>query len=92
VRRVVWSDSALDDLDSIKAYISQFSPIAAQRMAQHIMTATESVIGLFPKAGRSIGGNRYEFPIVRPYSLRYRTEGDDVIILRVRHGARQAED
>ncbi len=92
VRRVIWADSALDDLDSIKAYIGQFSPIAAQRMAQRILTATENVIALFPHAGRSIGGGHYEFPIVRPYALRYRIKGDDVIILRVRHGARQAED
>jgi plasmid stabilization system protein ParE len=92
VRRVVWADSALDDLDSIKAYIGQFNPIAAQRMAQGILTATENVIGLFPEAGRSIGNGCYEFPIVWPYALRYRIRGDDVIILRVRHGARQAED
>jgi toxin ParE1/3/4 len=92
VRRVIWTDPALDDLDSIRAYIGQFNPIAAQRMAQRILTATDKVIGLFPHAGRSIGGSRYEFPIVWPYALRYRIENDDVIILRVRHGTRQAED
>jgi toxin ParE1/3/4 len=29
---------------------------------------------------------------VWPYILRYRVEGDRVIILRVRHGARDEED
>ena len=29
---------------------------------------------------------------VRPYVLRYRVEADRVIILRIRHGARQEED
>jgi plasmid stabilization system protein ParE len=86
VRRVIWTESALDDLASIKAYIGQFNPIAARRMAQRILTAIENVIGCFPQAGRSIGSGRYEFPIVWPYALRYRIKGDDVMVLRVRHG------
>jgi addiction module RelE/StbE family toxin len=92
VRRVIWTDSALDDLDGIRAYIGQFNPIAAQRIAQRILTATENVVRVFPRAGRSTGHHIYEFPIVRPYALRYRIEDGHVIILRVRHGSRQAED
>ncbi len=92
VRHVIWTLSARADLETIRAYIGQFNPIAAQRLAQRIVTSTETIIARFPQAGRSIGGGRYEFPIVRPYALRYEIDGDTVMILRVRHGARQAED
>jgi plasmid stabilization system protein ParE len=92
VRHIVWALSARADLETIRAYIGQFNPIAAQRLAQRIVTATETVIARFPQAGRSIGSGRYEFPIVRPYTLRYQIDGDTVVILRVRHGARQAEE
>ena len=92
VWRVVWSDPALDDLASIRDYIGQFNPLAAQRMAQRIFSTTEKIIGTFPRAGRPLGRERFEVSIIWPYMLRYRIEGDDVFILRVRRGARQPED
>jgi len=92
VRRVIWTLSARADLASIRAYIGQFNPLAAQRMAQRILTATDKVIGAFPRAGHPPGRKYLEFPIVWPYLVRYRIEGDNIIILRVRHGARQTED
>jgi len=92
VRHVIRALSARADLEAIRGYIGQFNPIAAQRLAQHIVTTTETIIGRFPQAARSIGGGRYELPIVRPYTLRYEIDGDTVVILRVRHGARQAEE
>jgi plasmid stabilization system protein ParE len=56
VRRVVWTDSALEDLAGIRNYIGRFNTVAAQR----IVTSSEKVVGLFPLVGRSIGGGCYE--------------------------------
>jgi plasmid stabilization system protein ParE len=61
-------------------------------MAQRILTSTDRLVGLFPRAGRAVDGGSYEVPIVPPYMVRYRIEGGRVLILRVRHGARQTED
>jgi plasmid stabilization system protein ParE len=46
----------------------------------------------FPHRGRTAEDGRREMTIVRPYVLRYRVEGETVVILRIRHGARDEED
>jgi addiction module RelE/StbE family toxin len=86
--QVVWTDSALADLDRIGAYIEAFSPQAAQRMAQRLF-AVASSLEQHPDRGRPILGERRELVIVTPYLLRYRIMGDLVFVLEIRHGARE---
>jgi plasmid stabilization system protein ParE len=45
----------------------------------------------FPHRGRDAGEGRREMTTVWPYILRYRVEDDRVIVLRIRHGARDEE-
>ena len=87
-RRIVWSEPARNDLQSIRAYIGQFNPGAAQLMATRILAAAENLAERAER-GRPIGKGRRELTIVWPYLIRYRIAGDAVLILRIRHGARR---
>ena len=85
---MIWTRSALRDLESIRTYIRQFNPLAAQRMASRLLNAAEALRDQ-PGQGRTISGGRRELVIIRPYLIRYMVEGDTALILRVRHGARR---
>jgi len=86
VVQVVWSLRALADLAAIQGHIHQFRPLAAQRMAQRLKLAGES-LAEHPERGRPAGGLR-ELATVPPYLIRYRVKADAVQIVRIRHGAR----
>jgi toxin ParE1/3/4 len=89
VVQVVWTRRALSDISAIRAYIGQFNPLAAQRVALRLTQAGQS-LSLFPERGRAASGRR-ELVIVRPYIIRYRVFRGRVEILAIRHGA-QAPD
>ena len=42
-----------------------------------------------PTRGRQARGRLRELTIVSPYIIRYRVDAEEVVILRVRHGARR---
>ncbi len=88
--QVVWTDRALENLDLIEAYIAQFSPQAARRIAVQLMSAGNS-LGHQPERGRPVRGGIRELTSVWPYLIRYRAGLDTVIILRIRHGARRPD-
>jgi plasmid stabilization system protein ParE len=90
VVRVVWTRGAATELRTIRAYIAQFSPIAAQRMAARLVAAARS-LETAPDRGRQISRGRRELAIIPPYLIRYRREADRVIILEIRHGAQDDE-
>jgi len=77
-------------LQSIRAYIGQFNPSAAQRMGERLLAAAES-LGDYAERGRPIAKNRRELTIIWPYLILYRIAGDDVFVLRVRHGAQRRD-
>jgi toxin ParE1/3/4 len=82
---------AVSNLESIAHYIAAFNPRASQRLAQRLIDVAES-LAEFPDRGRDAGEGRREISIVWPYILRYRVEEDRILILRIRHGAREQED
>ena len=88
--RIVWTDEAVSNLESIVDYVAPFNPAAAERLAERLLAVAES-LSVFPERGRDAGEGRREMTIVWPYVLRYRVEGSVVYILRVRHGARRDE-
>jgi plasmid stabilization system protein ParE len=58
-------------------------------MADALFAAGDSLEN-FPHRGRPVPGtNSRELVSVCPYIIRYRVAGDDVVIQRVRHGARR---
>jgi toxin ParE1/3/4 len=90
VAEVVWSRAALADLRRIIAYIHEFRPLAAQRMAIRLRSAGDS-LATAEDRGRSISLGRRELTVAAPYLIRYRVVGDRVSILEVRHGARRPD-
>jgi len=90
VRRVIWTVEARANLAGIRAYISQFNPLAARRLATGIVTAADSLED-HAERGRRIRGTVRELSAIYPYLIRYQIEDDRVLILRVRHGARRPE-
>jgi len=91
LRRIVWTDQAVANLEAIETYISAFNPMAARRLAARLIALADS-LAEFSERGRDAGEGRREMTIVWPYILRYRVEGDTVFILRIRHGAQREEE
>ncbi len=86
--KVIWTDRALADLGGVLAYVYQFNPLAAQRLAIKLVNAAES-LSQFPERGRVFAPGRRELLSVNPYAIRYRVVGDAVEIVTIRHGARE---
>ena len=91
MRRIVWTDEAIGHLEAIITYVSAFNPAAAVRLGERLIALADG-LAEFPDRGRDAGEGRREMTIVWPYVVRYRVEADRVLILRIRHGARDAED
>jgi len=89
MRRIVWSDQAIEDLQSIGAYVAGFNPFAAERLTQRLIDTAESLRS-FPERGRAISATRRELLTVKPYSIRYSVTDSEVYILNLRHTARRA--
>ena len=88
--QVIWSPSALDDVDAIAEYIARDSVDQAALFAQRLLDATER-LGDFPRSGRvipEIGDPACREILVGAYRILYRVEADDVWITGVVHGAR----
>jgi toxin ParE1/3/4 len=89
--RVVWRRRALDELDGILAYITQFDPAAAERKGAALFSLGES-LSSSPDCGRPLEDGTREMVIVSPYILHYKVRGDRVAILSIRHSARADGD
>ena len=87
LRKIVWTDEAVAHLEAILAYIAAFNPAAAQTLGERLIAVADS-LAEFSDRGRDAGGGKREMTTVWPYVLRYRVEAERVIILRIRHGAR----
>ena len=87
--QVIWAPAALQDVAQIYGYVARFNPSAAERLAERLLAAGDSLVS-FPNRGRPVpGGQLRELTVVYPYVIRYRIAADHVRILRVRHGARR---
>ena len=92
--KIIWSPEAIDDLISLRAYIAEDNPAAAQRIALHIVRNIEERLADNPQMGRPgrVSGTR-EFVIPRtPYIVPYRVDRGTLQIIRVYHGARRWPD
>jgi toxin ParE1/3/4 len=88
VRRVAWTESALGDLQGIRRYIGEFNPKAAQELAERLLDAADRLKS-FAERGRPVAQGVRELIVVYPYIIRYRIDGDLVVIMRVRHGGQR---
>jgi len=88
--KIVWSPEAIQDLNSLRAYIAEDNAAAARRTARRIVASVEQLLPNNPHMGRPgrVPGTR-ELVIARtPYIVPYRVRRDTLEILRVYHGAR----
>ncbi|MEJ0063565.1 MAG: type II toxin-antitoxin system RelE/ParE family toxin [Alphaproteobacteria bacterium] len=86
---IVWTASALADVQRIRSYISDFRPRAAEDMGVRLIEAGND-LALFPHRGRLVSQNLRELTLVYPYIIRYSVVANQVFILRVRHGKQQS--
>lgn len=83
-----WTRKALENLDTIAAYISQDNPVRARSFIGEIKEKTE-LLAQFPAIGRPgrVPGTR-ELVVHENYVLPYRVKDGMVQIIRVHHVAR----
>lgn len=91
LRRIIWTDEAVTNLAAVVDYTAMFNPAAAAKLAERLVALADSLTD-FSERGRDVGDGRREMTTVWPYILRYRVRDDAVVILRIRHGAREPED
>jgi plasmid stabilization system protein ParE len=90
--RVIWTEPALDAVLSAYDYIFEFNQRAAAQVAASLLDAGDG-LAHFPLRGHSVAGtDMRELVSVRPYIIRYRVLGDEVIILRIRHASQRPTD
>ncbi|MBV9841573.1 MAG: type II toxin-antitoxin system RelE/ParE family toxin [Sphingomonadaceae bacterium] len=89
--RIDWTDEAVGNLEAIVTYISAFNPAAAETLAGRLIELADS-LAAFPNRGRDAGDGRREMTVVWPYVMRYRVDRETVLILRIRHGAREPDE
>ena len=87
--RVVWTDAALAGIEQAYDDLFPFNPAAAMDVAATIRAEGDSLV-TFPHRGRAVLGTAMrELAASHRYILRYRVDGDTVVILRVRHSSRR---
>lgn len=88
--RIIWSPSALRDVDSIAEYIARDSIDHAALFITPLFEATDR-LQKFPLSGRiipEINDNACREIVYNAYRIMYRVENKDVWITGVVHGAR----
>ncbi len=88
--KVLWTSTALRDLEAIGDYVAKDKPNAASRLVDAIFERT-GVLSRHPQAGRPgrIAGTRELVVSGTPYLVPYRVRDGQVEVLAVFHGARR---
>jgi toxin ParE1/3/4 len=91
---LLWSPEAIDDLASLRAYISVDDRAAAKRIALHIIHGVEELLAQNPQLGHPgrVPGTRELVIPKTPVVVPYRVHHEVLQILRVYHHARRWPD
>lgn len=89
--KTVWSDRAIDDLETIHDFIARDDPKAALETVRQIAALVEERLSKFPEIGRPgrIPGTRELVVPGTPYIVPYRVKTDRIEIARIYHSARR---
>lgn len=82
---IIWTESALNELDDIAEYIALSNPIAAQQFVQNIFEKTQR-LETFPDSGRTppeLENFSYREIIINPCRVFYKTQNNEIFILHV---------
>ena len=82
---------AIEDLNSLRAYIAQDNPSAARAVILHIMQSIEQLLPYNRQMGRPgrVPGTRELVIPKTPFIVPYQLQRNVIQILRVYHGARR---
>lgn len=88
--KIIWSPTAIDDLEHVHSYISQHNLQSAGDVAAAILKAVERLID-FPASGRPgrLPDTRELVVVGTPFILPYRIVGSQIEIIAVLHGSRR---
>ena len=89
-----WRPRALRDLQDIRGYIAaQSSAASADRVRRHLR-ARANRLSTNPYIGVASSNPEIRMlpPTRYPYRIYYTIQGDNVVVLHIRHTARQAPD
>jgi toxin ParE1/3/4 len=95
--RVLWTETAIRDLEGLIDYIARDAPINAGKILSQLRSKAESLT-IAPERGRLVpellrhGLAVWRELIVRPYRILYRIEGKTVYVLAVLDSRRDLED
>ncbi len=91
-KKIILSESAYYDIDSMFAYISQDNKDAAERLRSRIYEVIKQLAD-FPEKGALLSeedapgvARGYRRIVQNPYIIFYRVLGDRIVIARVLHG------
>lgn len=92
--KVIWSEQALLDVEHIRDYIAQDSPVYAQPFIERLLHTTRHLPD-FPKSGRPMP--EADNPDIREviyqgYRIVYRLRSETIEIVMVAHGSRNLSD
>ena len=89
--RLIWTEPALRDLESLAEYIALDKPEAARTFVRKVVRATERLVA-FPKSGRvppEIPDLPYREIIVPPCRVFYRIDHQTVFVIHVMRGEQE---
>jgi toxin ParE1/3/4 len=95
--RVLWTETAVRDLESLIGYIAADAPMNAEKVLTRLRSKAES-LETAPERGRVVpellrrGMPVWRELIYRPYRLMYRIDGRTVYVLAVLDSRRDLED
>jgi len=90
VARLIWTESALDDLDDAAEYIAWDNPAAARSLVERVFRRVDQ-LARFPKSGKrpaELFRTPYREVVVPPCRIFYRSDGHAVFILYVMRAER----
>jgi toxin ParE1/3/4 len=90
---VIWSETALADLDAIADYIAIENPVAASAFVQRTLDRVEQ-LQRHPTSGPKVpelGRSRYRQLSEPPCRIFYRVDGPRVLIVHVMRAERQLQ-
>lgn len=89
MRKIIWLESAVNDVSRLRSFISTNNPIAAKNAAAAIKSAVKQLIQN-PSIGKPVPDlSHYRDLLIRfgagGYVIRYRLYDDTIYIVHVRH-------
>ncbi|MGX7744865.1 type II toxin-antitoxin system RelE/ParE family toxin [Rhodopseudomonas parapalustris] len=91
--KLVWSDTAIADLERFAEFLHDKHPTIANRVASDIVKRAR-LIADYPQVGRlgSGGYRELNLPVLNAvYVLRYTFDGERILMLRVFHSREQRD-